>query len=114
MFIKRREANLPWEERDYSIRGLEELLRRRKNDGKTARDQHREIILAEQRRLLGKDKEYVEDRLNEVSSNSSKLDRVRASNLAKADAIFCGYINRSRRQELLRKVMNKLAPSDNE
>lgn len=109
-YIKRKESGMPWEENEYSIRGLEEMVRkyRHSSGDKSARDEHSQRVLKEYRRLQVAKKATTQDpseRLRAVSLHSSKAERIRAMNRAKEDASFAGHSS----SRLVKKVMDKLS-----
>jgi hypothetical protein len=103
MYIKRREANIAWEENEYSIRGLEEMIQKAsmKPGEKCKRERHCAKVLAEQERLRTQNL-LSPERLRGASSSSSKADRAAAIIKAEHDAVFCGY-KTDRRAKLVRQ-----------
>lgn len=110
MFIKRKEVGVPWEEKDYTIRGLEEMLRDC-NRETSPRDEHRDRILDEQDRLRTSKKAKGHDdpaeRLRYVSLHSSKADRIRALHRAREDASNSGRTSSGR--VMMQKVLSRLS-----
>jgi hypothetical protein len=100
MYIKRKEVGIAWVEKDYTLRGLEEILRH-SNTEKNVRAAHRALILEEQQQ------KQSPDRLREVSCHSSKGERVRALNRARQDAVFVlAKAGGSRRIVIVKKVLS--------
>lgn len=110
MYVKRREANVPWEETEYSIRGLEELVQKAamRPGEKPGRARHCARVLAEQEKLKSQDNICSAERLRGISSSSSKTDRASAIIKAKYDAAFCGH-KPAPRKKLVRQLSSMLS-----
>jgi hypothetical protein len=114
MYVKQNEVGIPWEEANYSIRGIEDMIRRHQNNNKSIRAEHSARVLAEQTRHVQqttainnsninssgssksdgtvpmvhpKDALVLSERLRTVSCSSSKGERLRAMHRAREDAI---------------------------
>lgn len=110
MYIKRREANVPWEESEYTIRGLEEMIQQAtmKPGEIPGRRRHVGKVLAEQEKL--KSQNLVSDKLlRSISTSSSKVDRATAFMKAKYDAALCGR-KPARRTMMVRQLSAMLSP----
>ena len=112
MYVKRREVGIPWEEKDYTLRGLEEIVRNatQKDNSRDIRRQHTELVLNKQK-SFGADTANPAERLREVSQQSSKSELVRALSRGKQDAIFAN--TSSSRLKSLRNMMKKSARKKN-
>jgi hypothetical protein len=104
MYIKRKEVGIAWVEKDYTLRGLEEILRHTPAGEKNVRETHAALVLEEHR------KKQTPDRVREVSCHSSKGERVRALNRARQDAVFAlAAAGGSRRIIIVKKVLSRLS-----
>ena len=104
MYVKRKEVGIPWEEKQYTLRGLEELVRR-----STQRLPSEPVRVQHSAKVLSKVKDGTdEERLAEAARASSKEERQRALTRAKQDALYV-QATRSPRSGSMRKMIKKLS-----
>lgn len=113
MYTKRKEVGIPWEEKNYTLRGLEDLIRKStsKPGAKGAREEHSAKILAEQRANNNNNNNNTVDpeRLREISCQSSRDERLRALNRGKLDASFAVEGNSRRKIIVVKKIFEKIS-----
>lgn len=111
MYVKRKEAGIPWEEKDYTLRGLEEIVRQATQKVPTSqspRERHAARVLQKVKDLKDCSQEDKDEKVRECSCQSSREDRVRALNRGKQDAVFAST-GGSRRSFVVRNMIKSLS-----
>lgn len=85
MYLRRSTSGVAWDDNEYSIRGLEEAVRKNHTSQRERRDHVRSVLL-EQHRLRQEGLGMDAFLLAEASSKSSAKSRVEALTLAREDA----------------------------